>query len=942
MYAWFEWTDDPTRYIGEDYLKLFKKLGNSVHRDIVGGRYHWDVSEDAIREHHKHTRQQIAAGLTSRDQDYNLELSLRFFRHGMEKNKVDEVVNPTAEEDDEDDDLAPDDKGKYRLPDEHRRRIRELWEEGSASVSQIIDRVYLSKDIMSNLKKKFGPKPPKDLSAFITEDLRTKAQAARNYMVRFLQEERTLDDRMKLAVTRFVADMDTLHKLDIPYSLVEFPGKLDDNKTLPGSWPLELLEDVPLDGLYIQPIHELQAPEPEPNHDNGTADNSMASEARATPAADAASGDAVAVDAIAPHLARMPRSHAAHLRAATLAAASDDDSEDEAPSSPLLLVPSRSILKVPSKKIPAKHRMPGDKPGTRITFSRDLRSFASPQFKPQRLTRPKPVDKAGKDQKRVDDAGAVKKAKKLRSAVPKETRKLWKLYLQDIFTGRSKPMQSQQAIPLGNPADQTMEEAGVVWRKHLITGEMEREVAPTKYDRFLKETRDEIFEGGWPIAPMTKNPPSPYDGSMAKTPPRTRQARDGGMADGVSAPISPRKDGQESPYRPIRAIQFGSPPAPKPVKTIEQVKMERELLLNDHSNDLFPDAELQIATKKLDDLNIARQVREEEQAAAERARIELARKVQEEKRRREAEERRKAEEERRRREEEERRAAEEQRRAREAAAARRREEERQRDTARRRDARIAALGLRVPTRAIITPLSDTWESRVTGIHGSVEGRELARTPDGTPLSRRDFVERLLPATAWLNDNIIIGAIQHIGDLVNQKAGATKDNPKCATFTSYFYPRLESAGPANCGRLMRRAGVRKDNFKDIESILIPICSGNHWTLAVVLPQKRAVLHMDSLRGGRGNPAVTNKILEWVKVTLGDDFVASEWSVVNIDGPTQTNGWDCGVFTITNALCMALGLDPKESYAPRQLTAARTMLAAILLNGGFTGDFDLDGV
>jgi hypothetical protein len=38
-------------------------------------------------------------------------------------------------------------------------------------------------------------------------------------------------------------------------------------------------------------------------------------------------------------------------------------------------------------------------------------------------------------------------------------------------------------------------------------------------------------------------------------------------------------------------------------------------------------------------------------------------------------------------------------------------------------------------------------------------------------------------------------------------------------------------------------------------------------------------------------------------------------------------------------MALGLDPKESYAAGQLRTARTMLAAILLNGGFKGDFDL---
>lgn len=886
-YAWFEWTDDPSNYIGEWYLKLFRQLSNSVYQDIVGGRYHWDVSEDAIKEHHKRTKQQISAGLTGRDQDYNLELSLRFYRHAMDRYKVDDVVNPTSVDDNEagvdGDEVGDEDakaKGKYKLPEWHQGRIRVWWEHGSASVFRIIDDLYFNKGLIPNLKKKFGPKPPKNLSGFISEDERDKARAARNYMVRFLQEEHTLDDAMKLAVTRFVADMDALHKLDIPYSLVEFPGKHDD-KILPGSWPLELLEDVPIDGLYIKPIHELQAPDPESEEDE-------------------------------------------------IAASDDGASTVEAPSTPLLLVPSRSILKVPSQSTPKKRRMPGDKPRPKITFSNDLISFRSPRYKPQRLSPPKPID----------GAGVVKKAR--RPAVPKETKKLWRLYLDDVYTGRVKPTQSKLALPLGKPEDQTMEDAGFAWRKDLITDEWKQEAAPTKYEQFLEKTRAEIFKGGWVIGPVTKDPPAPYGGTMAKSSAGARQAHDGGMTDELSVPKFPRNDTTQSPHRPIRAAQIGSLFPPKPVKTIEQVKRERDLLLNDRNSGLFPDAELQIATNKLEDLNIARQVREEEQAAAERARVELARQIEEEKRRREAEERRKAEEERRRREEEERRAAEEERRAEEAATARRREELRQRDIARQREARIAALGLRAPTRAIITPLTGSWESRVTGLHSRAEGHELAKTPDGTPLTRRDFVERLLPPTAWLNDNIIIGAIQHIGDLVNQKAGATRDNPKCATFTSYFYPRLESAGPTNCGRLMRRAGVRKENFKDIESILIPICSGNHWTLAVVLPQKGAVLHMDSLRGGRGNPSVTNRILEWVKVTLGDDFVPSEWSAVNLDGPMQTNGWDCGVFTITNGLCMALGLNPQESYAARQLTTARTMLAAVLLNGGFKGEFDLVGV
>ncbi|KAJ9130736.1 Cysteine proteinase [Coniochaeta hoffmannii] len=912
-YAWFEWTDDPKKYVGEWYLKRFKILGDNVYRELVSGKYHFDVSEDAIREHNRRTYYQVKAGLMKRDQEYDVELSLRLHRHAMDRNRVDDVENPTDVKHNRAGDEPAHAKGKYKLPKYHMDRIRISWEEGSAAVSQMIEGLYYDKNLIPRLKEKFGPKPPKDLSKFTSKDFAEQARKARNYMVRFLQDEPALDDGMKLAITRFIADMDAIHKLDIPYSLVEFPGKADE-KVLPGSWPLDLLEDVPIEGLYIRPIHELQAPERQ--SPNGTGESPR--------------GD------LAPFVGDLP------------------------PAVPW--VPSRSILKDPSEVPLKRHPMPGDKPklptGPTIRFSEELRSFRSPRHRPYRLTVPEPEDAKGKkvdekkgpralkEKKLTEKKGAVVRKEKnaiekKEPDVPRETKKLWNMYLTDVFSGHVKrPRQLfNQQPPLGRPEDQTMDEAGISKMENHITGEEYLEAPPpTKYEKFLQRTREEIFEGGWNIGPTRKKPPPFFDDTVPRYFARVQESHNGGMVDKLSPSKVVQRDTKKSPYRPIRAAQLGSPPPPSPKKSIEQIMAERDLVLNDRSGDLFPDADLQIATKKLEDLNIARQVREEEQAAAERARAELARLKEEERRRREAEERRKAEEERRRREEQERRAAEQARRRQEVEAARLREEERRVEEEHRR----MALGLRRPTRAIITRLNDPWASRVAGIRGSQEGQPLATTPDGTALTKRDFLEKLLPETAWLNDNIIIGAIQHIGDLVNEKAGGTKENPKCATFTSYFYPRLESAGPTGVARLMRRAGVRKDNFKNIQSILIPICSGAHWTLAVVLPQKGAVLHMDSLRGGRGHPAVTNKIMEWVKVTLGEDFVPSEWSAINIDGPMQTNGYDCGVFTITNGLCMALGLNPKESYAPSQLTTARTMLAAILLNGGFKGQFDLAGV
>ncbi|KAL1865259.1 hypothetical protein VTK73DRAFT_5420 [Phialemonium thermophilum] len=369
----------------------------------------------------------------------------------------------------------------------------------------------------------------------------------------------------------------------------------------------------------------------------------------------------------------------------------------------------------------------------------------------------------------------------------------------------------------------------------------------------------------------------------------------------------------------------------------------RDLELDDSGNVvrrqlLVPESELIIATRGLKDLRLANQVRREMEEAAEKERERMIKIIADEKRRKLEEEKRKIAEERRRLEEEEEKKRESERQKEEERL--RAEQEAQR--IREAEERAARRRLRAPTRAIIAPVTDEWRTRVLEIADSQPGVELTKTLEGQALTRRDFEEKLLPATAWLNDNVITGSILYIGDYVNRKLGATTQHPKCATFTSYFWPRLESAGPTQCGRLMRRAGVRKDNFLNIDSVLIPICKSSHWTLAVVLPSRRVIAHMDSLRGGHGDPYVTGLLREWVKATLQELYVEDEWEVVDFDAPMQLNGWDCGVFTITNGICMALGVDPKQSYSADQLTLQRHRLAAVLLNGGFQGDFDLDGV
>ncbi|KAJ4307064.1 hypothetical protein N0V88_000439 [Collariella sp. IMI 366227] len=359
---------------------------------------------------------------------------------------------------------------------------------------------------------------------------------------------------------------------------------------------------------------------------------------------------------------------------------------------------------------------------------------------------------------------------------------------------------------------------------------------------------------------------------------------------------------------PLMPFPEESPLKPLPTKA-KPTSVEEFFAQDDVAEDLA------IATAKLDQLHVDCQLEHEFKTWAKRD-------IEEKRRRRAEEERRRAHEERRR---------QEQQRQREQEARRRKEAE-----------QFAALtGLRQPSRPLITPLSGNWDTRVCNAARANPAAELVKTLEGQPLTRRDFEEMLLPPTAWLNDNVIIGSILHVADSVNTANGATNQEPKCAAFTSYFWPRLVSHGPGGCARLLRRAGVRKANLLDIDTILIPICDQSHWTLAAIRPGRRTVAHIDSMRGGRGDPAVKNKLLELVRFILEDEFVADDWTAVDYEAPRQTNGWDCGVFTITNAMCMALGLNPKFAYTERELTLQRRRLAAVLLNEGFKGEFSLDG-
>ncbi|KAM4066957.1 sentrin/SUMO-specific protease [Hirsutella rhossiliensis] len=309
-----------------------------------------------------------------------------------------------------------------------------------------------------------------------------------------------------------------------------------------------------------------------------------------------------------------------------------------------------------------------------------------------------------------------------------------------------------------------------------------------------------------------------------------------------------------------------------------------------------------------------------------------AEKAAEEARQRAAEEAKRAEEEAKRAEEEAKRAEEEAQRRAEEEAKRRELEEILAQTG----------GLRPAKCPLITPLSEKWMQEVEKALDPGTTRLLASTCEGIELRRHDF-DTLIPPTKWLNDEIINGSLGWLDRAINGAAGikdTRRQTRKCLAMGSFFFKYLLEKGVERTERTLRRNGVTKDNMLDVETIILPICMNLHWTVLVIRPAKRTVVHMDSLSPS-GSRQIRRLGLAWVKHILQEKFVESEWEEVVTEAPSQSNSYDCGVFTITNAMCLALGLSPIHSYDAQDMPLQRHRIAAALMNGGFKDEFDLQG-
>ncbi|KAJ2901271.1 hypothetical protein MKZ38_002021 [Zalerion maritima] len=266
---------------------------------------------------------------------------------------------------------------------------------------------------------------------------------------------------------------------------------------------------------------------------------------------------------------------------------------------------------------------------------------------------------------------------------------------------------------------------------------------------------------------------------------------------------------------------------------------------------------------------------------------------------------------------------------------RRRREAEERAKAREKFLRTAGLK---PARASV--LEDPTPDMVhRGNHATLRPlAHVATAISGTELHGEDF-RKLVAATEWLNDEAVNGLLEALVHDINTKEGRDKKkNPKVVFVGSLGLQFVQKNPVAKLQRPMARQGITPQTLESsIETILVPRCQNSHWTLGVIRPKEKVLLHLDSLRGG-SSPDMIDSMRKIVHGALQDEYVASDWDIGTVRCSRQTNGYDCGMFTIANSICVSTGALPECDG--RRIRNWRYTVSEVLLKRTFNGISSLD--
>lgn len=245
---------------------------------------------------------------------------------------------------------------------------------------------------------------------------------------------------------------------------------------------------------------------------------------------------------------------------------------------------------------------------------------------------------------------------------------------------------------------------------------------------------------------------------------------------------------------------------------------------------------------------------------------------------------------------------------------------------------------------IITQPSQALNTRLqTSLNNTAGDRETVVQLGSIPLQKLTFMRILASDNGtenWLDDDAVNAWFNSIVEAKKRQTNYVKSDNNPPLYTNLqtaWYEKQKKDGIASLKRWMKRAGVNGVNIFKCERLFLPINMGNHWTLLIINGTNKTIEYLDSLGGD------SNRFFQLARgllqAELGSKYDATKWKDSKRDRSSkQDNYSDCGVFTCFNGLAAAKDIGYKEVTA-KKMPAARRMMAGVLINGGFEGDFDL---
>jgi sentrin-specific protease 1 len=249
--------------------------------------------------------------------------------------------------------------------------------------------------------------------------------------------------------------------------------------------------------------------------------------------------------------------------------------------------------------------------------------------------------------------------------------------------------------------------------------------------------------------------------------------------------------------------------------------------------------------------------------------------------------------------------------------------------------------IREPSKEAFTKVPSLEMLRENPGHEVIKGRN--------PISHDDLLKILL-RLAWLNDNAVNGFLAGLCESAKaklseqrQEAGKPIDDiiPRFHSFNTFWYPKMTSKkGYDDVKMWAKRAKFPGATLLKLHKLFIPIHLVNHWLLLVINPQKKSLTVYDSMTNKTTTRSILSAGRDYLRNELGDAWKEDEWKDIDGKSSQQVNGSDCGVFTCFNALATFYGKPNELIPEALDLVDPRKMMAAILVNGGFSGEFDLE--